>query len=192
MVFEWISQRVLELLVEKDFQDKELQKLLVDGNFAQNYLLDLFEEKDSKEIQNALQIAFQDLPPINKTPNWGELHQQRFGHPFQMIPIIGSRFRIATYPVDGGSRTLYKTAHRKIEPYKDDPIPVSYGANSRHISFMDDIDENYFVLLGGQDGWLFNQNISDQLELWKKGEYIRTPLSQAGLDKSFKRVMSLE
>jgi penicillin amidase len=52
-----------------------------------------------------------------------------------------------------------------------------YGSNARHISDMGDADANYFVLLGGQDGWLNSETFRDQVELWLAGDYVRMPLS---------------
>ena len=50
---------------------------------------------------------------------------------------------------------------------------------------MEDIDENYFVLLGGQDGWIKSPHNDDQLELWIDKEYIRMPLRLATVQKEF-------
>ena len=45
---------------------------------------------------------------------------------------------------------------------------------------MTDPDENYFVLLGGQDGWFNSTTILDQWELWRRGDYVRVPLTLDG------------
>ena len=50
---------------------------------------------------------------------------------------------------------------------------------------MSDLDENYFVLLGGQDGWMKSKHNIDLLELWKKGEYMRFPLRIESIQQSF-------
>jgi penicillin amidase len=41
---------------------------------------------------------------------------------------------------------------------------------------LSDPDESYFVLLGGQDGWIGSMTFLDQLTLWQSGRYIRMPL----------------
>jgi penicillin G amidase len=47
---------------------------------------------------------------------------------------------------------------------------------ARHISDLSDLDRNYFVLLGGQDGWLGSTTFLDQVALWQQGKYITLPL----------------
>ncbi len=56
---------------------------------------------------------------------------------------------------------------------------------------MSDIDANYFVLFGGQDGWLGSENFADQIALWQGGEYIRMPLSEERVAEAFPTVMQL-
>ena len=62
---------------------------------------------------------------------------------------------------------------------------VRYGANARHVSDMADMDENYFVLLGGQDGWINSSTMLDQWPSWRSGEYVRVPLSLDSVRKAF-------
>lgn len=50
---------------------------------------------------------------------------------------------------------------------------------------LNDLDENYFVLLGGQDGWIGSENFLDQVPLWKSGEYMQLPLSTEGVRERF-------
>jgi hypothetical protein len=32
-------------------------------------------------------------------------------------------------------------------------------------------------MLGGNDGWLLNENLLDQIPIWRRGEYLKVPLS---------------
>ncbi|PPR23248.1 MAG: hypothetical protein CFH38_01039 [Alphaproteobacteria bacterium MarineAlpha10_Bin1] len=57
---------------------------------------------------------------------------------------------------------------------------------------MSDPDENYFVLLGGQDGWLNSSTFLDQVKLWRTGEYIKIPLRPESVRKAFTRHMKLK
>ena len=81
-----------------------------------------------------------------------------------------------------------KTAHQTT----GDRHPVSYGSNARHISDMTDPDENHFVLLGGQDGWFNSTTILDQWELWRRGDYVRVPLTLASVRASLPHTLTLE
>jgi penicillin amidase len=65
-----------------------------------------------------------------------------------------------------------KTAHGAVEGRH----PTRYGSNARHISDLSDPDRNWFVLLGGQDGWINSANSLDQSKLWLEGRYIQVPL----------------
>ncbi len=116
-------------------------------------------------------------------PTWGDLHIQTQMSPYGFIPLIGSRFQRQTYPLAGGNNTLNK-AGRRLSNQKEQ---VTYGASARHISDLSDLDKNFFVLNGGQDGWLFNHNIDDQTPLWRSGEYIQLPLSEKGVRTHFRK-----
>ena len=50
---------------------------------------------------------------------------------------------------------------------------------------MADPDENYFILHGGQDSWLMNENLADQTKLWRKGKYIKIPLNLKKVKSEF-------
>jgi len=114
---------------------------------------------------------------------WGERHRLRVRHPLGAVPILGSRFRFGEHPADGTTGTVYKSAHQ----ITSEPVGVQYGAQSRHVSDMGTLDENFFVLLGGQDGWLGSAHYVDQVSLWQSGEMIRVPLSERGVREMFTR-----
>ena len=54
-----------------------------------------------------------------------------------------------------------------------------------------DPDGNYFVLLGGQDGWINSANFADQVELWRFGRFVQVPLTREAVVEAFDRVMVL-
>ena len=57
---------------------------------------------------------------------------------------------------------------------------------------MADPDANWFVLLGGQDGWMNAEAFTDQLPLWQRGDYIRIPLTRPAVEAEFGRVTVLQ
>ena len=120
--------------------------------------------------------------------NWGDMHRLSLAHPLSYIPLIGSRYEFAEAGVGGSSDTLMKTAHNPAA----ERHTVNYGSNARHISDMTDPDENHFVLLGGQDGWFNSTTILDQWELWRRGDYVRVPLTLDGIRASFPHALSLK
>jgi penicillin amidase len=49
------------------------------------------------------------------------------------------------------------------------------------------MDRNYFVLLGGQDGWFKSANFLDQVPYWLSGDYVQLPMRLDVVRKSFTR-----
>jgi penicillin amidase len=127
------------------------------------------------------------IEPLRRYPTWGDIHRLELGHPLRFLPLVGDRFRFADYPIGGTTDALMKTAHGRVEGRH----AARYGANARHISDLSDIDANYFVLLGGQDGWLNSNNFLDQVPLWLKGEYVQMPLRRETIETRFRRITVL-
>ena len=117
--------------------------------------------------------------------SWGEVHFVRATHPLGSIPYLGGKWRLLEYPVSGGGTTLFKTASQKTT----EKHYVSYGANARHISDMSDPRKNFFVLYGGQDGWMTTDNTIDQIELWRKNQMVQIPLGAKEFRKQAKWVL---
>lgn len=103
---------------------------------------------------------------------WGGVHRLRLSHPLGLLPLIGRPFCYSDLPVGGSSESLFKTAHGPVRGRHN----VLFGSNARHIFDLSGPDENYFVLLGGQDGWLGSTTFVDQLDLWRSGRYVKVPL----------------
>ncbi len=169
-------------LVEAQYDDKSYRKLLLNSDNWSQMLPILLEKASLAEVHQFAKKAFdKGREYFNDYKNWGEMHQITFGSPLAGLPLIGGRYRLAQVPVSGTSHTLMKTAH-DFTPKKHG---ISYGSNARHISDMSDVDENYFVLLGGQDGWMKSKHNADQLQLWEEGKYIKFPLRLESIRKSF-------
>lgn len=118
---------------------------------------------------------------------WGDVHRLRLAHAFAMLPVLGRRYVQADRAVGGSNETLMKTAHG----FSGGRHQVRFGANARHISDMSDPDANYFVLLGGQDGWLGSTGFADQLDQWERGSHIRVPLRLETVRAEFPHVTTL-
>ncbi|MGC9344123.1 MAG: penicillin acylase family protein, partial [Bacteroidales bacterium] len=130
-------------------------------------LPELIRNETPEKIKERMILAMKNGEKyFDKYENWGGMHRLVFGSTLARVPLIGNKYKLADLGMHGSSGTLYKTAH-SFTPEKH---TISYGSNSRHISNMADIDENYFVLLGGQDDWIKSPHNYDQLELWQKRE----------------------
>lgn len=135
----------------------------------------------AKLLARALRDADDSLEPGQV---WGDIHRLRVSHPLGLVPIVGGSWRFDEFPVAGSLTTVLKTA--------TDAGPgvqrSRYGANARHISDLRDPDENYFVLMGGQDGWMGSVNFADQVPLWREGKLIRVPFTAKAVEADFPTV----
>lgn len=128
---------------------------------------------DADDRMRALRRALRDAARgIGDRDAWGERHRLRLVHPLGLAPLVGRRYRFTDLPAGGSSETLYKTAH----PLTHKKHAVPYGSGARYISDLSDPDRNFFVLLGGQDGWFGSTTFLDQLQLWQRNEYVEVPL----------------
>ena len=144
---------------------------------------------DEETLRAALAAGLQAaVDGLESFADWGAMHRLSLAHPLANVPLIGGRYAFAEAGVGGSSDTLMKTAHQTSAERHE----VNYGSNARHISDMTDPDENYFVLLGGQDGWFNSTTVLDQWDLWRRGDYVRVPLTLAAVRESFAHTLSLE
>ena len=186
----WIFELFLRFLVPAMYRDgkKEAAAFLTQWGFVTKYLIaDLLalDEPDRKRLlQEALTFVKKQR---RRFKTWGDVHHLDVSHYLGMLPVLGRFFRYGRFPVGGSRETPMKTAHRLVQG----PHGTDYGSQARHISDMRDLDENYFLLFGGNDGWLGSENFTDQVPLWQQGEYIRMPLRLQTMNQDFPIAMRL-
>ncbi|MCY4542639.1 MAG: penicillin acylase family protein [Rhodobacteraceae bacterium] len=147
-----------------------------------------FEAADRQVLQMSLRAGLETaVRQLDVYKGWGEMHRLVLAHPLYRVPAIGGRYRFEEAGVRGSSQTIMKMAHES----SPDRHEVAYGSNARHISDMTDPDANYFVLLGGQDGWFNSSTLIDQWDLWKRGEYVQLPLRPSTVRRRFPHRMTL-
>ena len=135
-------------------------------------------------LENSLARAADGL---RRFCDWGDMHRLGLAHPLAFLPLIGKRFRFADHPAAGTTEALMKTAH----PSTNKRHFASYGSNARHISDLSDMDRNYFLLLGGQDGWINSSTFQDQVSAWLSGDYIQIPMRPHTMRARFRHKMEL-
>lgn len=118
---------------------------------------------------------------------WGEMHRLQLKHALAQAPVIGDRYIFADIAAGGSNETVMKTAHTP----SGERHAAFYGSQARQISDMADPDANWFVLLGGQDGWLNAEGFRSQMPLWQSGDYIRLPLRRPTVEAEFRNVTVL-
>lgn len=159
---------------------------IMGGELSFRFLID---DSGSSEFIAELPAAIEQAAPrFARYQSWGQFHRLRLQHPLGNIPLVGSPYRFYEGPAAGSSTTLHKTAH----PLQLDEHIATYGAQSRHIHVLDDLDANYFVLLGGQDGWLGSEGFLDQWPLWQAGEYMHVPLRLETVRQRFQRTILID
>ncbi len=138
----------------------------------------------AQALRRALRVA---AAHIDDFADWGEMHRLGLSHPLRLLPLVGRRYRFSDHPIGGSTDTLMKTAHGLTQERHF----ARYGSTARHVSDMSDMDLNYFVLLGGQDGWINSSTFLDQLPLWLEASYIQMPLRLETVRARFPHTMVL-
>lgn len=105
-------------------------------------------------------------------PSWGAMHRLIVQAQFAAIPVIGGRYVFDDVPAAGSSETLLKTDH----DISAERHTTRYGAQARHVSDLSDPDANWFVMLGGNDGWYNSSTFRDQVDAFQSGETFEVPL----------------
>ncbi len=152
------------------------------GGRLSQFLLEDMERAEESVLRDSLAAGLDAaVAGLDRFENWGAMHRLSLAHPLANAPVIGRRYRFGEYGVGGSTDTLMKTSHDRT----GERHSVGYGANARHVSDMRDPDANFFVLLGGQDGWLNSSTMLDQWPLWQEGRYLQLPLSQDAVRDAF-------
>lgn len=142
-----------------------------------------------RALRRLLAAALADAgKKLGRFQSWGEMHRLGLSHPLAFAPLIGGRYRFGDLPAGGSTESLMKTAHNGT----DQRHFTRYGQQARFVADLADPDANYFVLLGGQDGWLGSSTALDQLKLWQSGDYIQVPLRPERARARFGRRLTLE
>lgn len=165
-----------------------LYEKLKDRITMRGFLLSYIESLPAEDIEIAYKDALEKANTLPKDQNWGTHHKLKVQHLLGNIPILGKAYRQNPISVSGSQETILKTAH----PTTAQKHTVTYGSQSRHISDLSDLDANYFVLFGGNDGWIGSDKAYDQVKMWQDGTYIQMPLRLENLPQSFKTKLVLK
>lgn len=126
-------------------------------------------------------------PTVEAGAVWGERHRLQVRHLLANLPLIGGAYVYNDVPMPGSRETVLKSSHDLTAERHD----ASFGSQSRHLSDLSDPDANYFVLLGGQDGWIGSTTALDQVGMWRRGEAIQMPLTPAAVLEKFPHGMRI-
>lgn len=121
------------------------------------------------------------LRALRRFGTWGQVHRQELRHFLGAVPVVGRRYRFGNVAAQGGNDTLLKSGN----PLTGRRHRSSFASTARQICDLSDPDATWFVLLGGQDGWLGSTTLVDQAELYRRGDYIRMPLRPETVQAEF-------
>ncbi len=173
----------------KALDSEDELKALSGSAYFDDFLLHKTAQADKQTLRKVYIRALREADGLlHRFDSWGDAHRLEVRHVMANIPVIGERYVFDNLPTPGSRETVMKQAHGLID---DEPHAAFYGAQSRHISDMGDPNANYFVLLGGQDGWLNSENFADQVPLWRDGEYLQVPLNVEAVSQRFPYRMHL-
>lgn len=209
------TKRVLELMAGWDGQYEAADQApvafeLFHHRFQESYYVQRYGEEAANtmfSIAAMPRLLIEDIPKIpefelralltealadagkklRRFKSWGEMHRLGLSHPLAFAPLIGGRYRFGDLPTGGSTESLMKTAHSST----DQRHFTRYGQQARFLADLADPDANFFVLLGGQDGWLGSSTALDQLKLWQDGAYIQVPLRPEVVRARFPRRLDL-
>jgi len=153
-----------------------------DWGYLVHYLPQDLAARPQAERKTLIAAALTDAAAESaRYKNWGDMHHLRMGHVLQSVPLLGRWFVLEDLAVGGSRNTIMKTAHGLVNQRHD----TTYGSQARQLCDLSDPDLNWFVLLGGQDGWLGSANFADQVELWRQGHAVQIPLTEAAIAVQF-------
>jgi penicillin amidase len=157
-------------------------------NFLTTFLLRDLDALEPARREALLRAAVREAAPLAPAGAvWGDWHRLRAAHWLVNLPVLGGRFVFGDFPVGGSRETPMKTSHGLVGGRHN----VTFGSMARHVSDLADLDANWFVLWGGQDGWLGSATFSDQVALWREGRMVRLPLRAETVAAEFPRVTRL-
>ena len=152
------------------------------------FLMQAFDRLPREAQREVLTEALQRAGKAHRTyAYWGAFHRLSVGHPLAAVPLLGRFFVEGEYPASGSRETVLKSSHR-LESSRH---TASFGSQSRFIADLSSPNENYFVLLGGEDGWLGSANYADQVDAFLSGDYLRVPLEISEIERAFPRKTTL-
>ncbi len=159
------------------------------GRFLKIALADELHNREFNDVAPSITYALDKAKVVmDSSKTWGDIHHISLSHFLSNVPFFKYFLDKKRFPTGGSSETVWKSAH----DITTDDHDSFYGSQARHISDMSDPNENYFVILGGQDGFLGSQNFFDQTELWINRDYVRFPLEVDAIERQFSHVVEFK
>ncbi len=152
---------------------------------------DRVETRDDIIREALLQGRDELTRKVSRTPNewrWGMLHKlslenETLGSDSSPVRFVFNR---GPYDVSGGPAVINATAWDATEGYEVSAVP-----SMRMVVPLDDLDDARWINLTGASGHAYNDNYSDQTELWAAGETLPWVFSRDSVDRAGEHVLTL-
>ncbi len=139
-----------------------------------------------KSLQDAIADLTQQLGGSMKEWRWGRLHSLTLKHPFGDIGVLKAIFNIGPFETGGSGTTVNNGEYRFIQPYG-----MTLGPSMRSIVDFADLNRALSVIPSGQSGQPLHDHYSDQMPLWKNGEYHSMPIDESEILRISKNILYL-
>jgi penicillin amidase len=139
-----------------------------------------------KSLAEAVNELQGKLGNTMKEWRWGRLHTLTLKHPFGDIDVLKSIFNIGPIEIGGSGTTVNNGEYRFTAPYE-----MTLGPSMRKIIDFADVNGALSVIPSGQSGQPLHDHYSDQMPLWKNGEYHPLPIGEDAVVKISKNILYL-
>ena len=115
----------------------------------------------------ALADAVRELGPDPSAWRWGALHEIRFSHALDELPLLGRIFSRGPYPAGGDTDTVLLVGSSMAEA-----AGYSVGPSMRAVFDLGEARRNYVIVAPGQSGHVVSRHYDDLIEPWRAGELL--------------------
>lgn len=130
-----------------------------------------FDQSQHAVLDRTLTLAFdtlsQQLGPDPQGWQWNKLHRLTLRPLFFWDGGLQARFTQGPFPTGGTGRSIHTGEHLWGRPHFEHLV----GALARQVIFVGEWEHSRWVLCGGQSEQPDSPHYTDQLDLWRKGEF---------------------
>lgn len=179
LLFSLLMYHLVKEHFQKTVDSRVLQSMLSSSDLVR-YLTHLLDrETISKSTwKSVVRRVGRDF---KKFKTYGDYHRLSLAYPLGMIPWLGRKFVFRQMPWPGAGDTVLKANFSLSNQRRH----VKFGAQSRYVFDFSDKNGNYFMLLGGQDGWFGSENFDDMVDHWLHDEWVQIPLEVSRVEAMF-------
>lgn len=142
----------------------------------------------TEALGDAVRDLRRDLGSGTEDWAWGKVRPARLLHLlFHPVRLLRSIFDIGPFPHGGDGNTVNQASTPPLKPrHPPETVPVL-----RAVFDVGDWSRSRFILAGGQSGNVCSPHYADMVPLWRRGEAIAIPWTDAEIDTATKEELVL-